>query len=158
MKMENKQVIEITGAIAVVLSLIFVGLELRQSTVASKAASYQALGMTSIETWRLKAENRDLNNIIDKFSRASDIEVSNMRASDISLARAFVISVLRANETAFLQVESGLLDPEAMVYLGMEGFMNSNLLQRMWPQVKGSLSIEYLDYLDGRFEFIESNH
>jgi hypothetical protein len=158
MKMENKQVIEITGAIAVVLSLIFVGLELRQSTVASKAASYQALGMTSIETWRLKAENRDLNNIIDKFSRASDIEVSNMRASDISLARAFVISVLRANETAFLQVESGLLDPEAMVYLGMEGFMNSNLLQRMWPQVKGSLSIEYLDYLDGRFEFIESNN
>jgi hypothetical protein len=158
MKMENKQVIEITGAIAVVLSLIFVGLELRQSTVASKAASYQALGMTSIETWRLKAENRDLNNIIDKFSRASDIEVSNMRASDISLARAFVISVLRANETAFLQVESGLLDPEAMVYLGMEGFMNCNLLQRMWPQVKGSLSIEYLDYLDGRFEFIESNN
>jgi hypothetical protein len=155
MKMENKQVIEITGAIAVVLSLIFVGLELRQSTVASKAASYQALGMTSIETWRLRAENRDLNDIIDKFSRASDIEVSNMRASDISLARAFVISVLRANETAFLQVESGLLDPEAMVYLGMEGFMNSNLLQRMWPQVKGSLSIEYLD---GRFEFIESNN
>lgn len=49
MKLENRQIVEIFGVLAVVISLIFVGLELRQSTIASRAAAYQEIGLATSE-------------------------------------------------------------------------------------------------------------
>ena len=52
--------------LGVMLSLTLVGLELRQSTIASRAAAYQQLGVATAETWHSQTSNRDLNDILWK--------------------------------------------------------------------------------------------
>ena len=47
MRDQRKDVLEIVGIIAVVLSFAFVGYEIRQNTIASRAAAYQAIGIAA---------------------------------------------------------------------------------------------------------------
>ncbi len=49
MKLENKQLIEIVGIIAVVASLLFVGLELRQTREIAVAAQYQERSYAALD-------------------------------------------------------------------------------------------------------------
>ena len=58
-----KTILELIGAGAVVLGLIFVGLELRQSTIAARAAAYQELGIATADIWYLQSTHRELNDI-----------------------------------------------------------------------------------------------
>jgi len=48
-KLSARAVGEIVAVISVVLSLLFVGLQLRQSTAATQAAAYQELGIATSE-------------------------------------------------------------------------------------------------------------
>ena len=49
--MSTKAIGETLAALSVVASLIFVGYEIRQNTVAARAAAYQAIGIASAAAW-----------------------------------------------------------------------------------------------------------
>ncbi len=61
--------------------------------------------------------------------------------------RAYVLSTLRIYQSAYLEVREGLLSPQALEDLGMDGFRDSRLLQNMWPFVRNQLSVEFADQL-----------
>ena len=60
---KTKLVIEVTGAIAVFLGLVFVGLELRQNTNAVEAATFQSLTDASNDFIMTIASDAELNRI-----------------------------------------------------------------------------------------------
>jgi hypothetical protein len=66
-----KSLIELTGAIAVLLGLIFVGLELRQNTAAVEASTLQSLTDASVDYVTLLATDADLSRIWVKASTDS---------------------------------------------------------------------------------------
>jgi hypothetical protein len=52
-------------------------------------------------------------------------------------------------------VQEGLLRPEALEDLGIDGLREANLLRNMWPFVRGQLSVEFADYLASGFDLPE---
>lgn len=67
--------------------------------------------------------------------------------SDVYPLRSCTLANIRLFDTAFLQVEQGLLDPDALARLGWSNFLGSTFLIRMWPQVRSRVTPEFADYL-----------
>ena len=148
MKIESKEAIEILGVIAVVLSLIFVGLELQQSTIASRSAAYQELGIATAEYWYLLANNRELNDLVTSIDSGTLDDYRNLNESDRRLVVSLTIGSLRAFETVYLQVDQGLLDPSAMESLGYDAFTRSGILNILWCDVKPFVGTSFINYLE----------
>ena len=53
----RRDTIEAAGLVAIVASLIFLGLEIRQSNVQAKAAAFQAIGIATAE-WHYGIDDR----------------------------------------------------------------------------------------------------
>jgi len=138
---------EVLAVVSVVGSLIFVGLQLRQSTIASRAAAYQQLGVATASVWFQVAANRDLSDAAMRVDARPE-ELSSLSDSDRDLVKSFVVGILRLYETVYLQVEQGLLDPDAMHSLGWEGFGKSNILKATWPEVKDKVDASFARYLE----------
>lgn len=139
---------EAVAVIGVVASLAFVGLELRETRIAARAAAYQELGIAVAENWMDRANDRQLNDLVMWATTADSTSWSETSASDIYLLRSYVVSNLRLYESARLQVEQGLLHEDALERLGWTGLMNSLLLERMWPHVKPMVTPGFASYLE----------
>lgn len=146
-RLSAREIGEAVAILGVVLSLFFVGLQLRQNALVSRASAYQDLGIAMAEGWRLRASDRELNDLVYRAGSADPDDWSNLTDSDIRRVRAYLLSTLRIYQSAYLEVQEGLLRPEALEDLGIDGMRETSLLQNMWPFVRGQLSVEFADYL-----------
>lgn len=143
-----RQVGEVVGLLGVVASLVFVGLELRQSRIAARAAAYQELGVAVAGNWMDRANNRELNDLVYLAMTADSATWAEVGDSDIYLLRSYVVANVRLYETVYLQVQQHLLDADALEYLGWAHLLDSRLLQRMWPRVRSAVTPGFAAYLE----------
>ena len=143
---------EVVAILGVALSLLFVGLQLRQNAVVARASAYQDLGIAMAEGWRLRASDPELNDLVSRAGSADPDVWSSLTDSDKRRVRAYTLSFLRIYQSAYLEVQQGLLPPEALEELGLGGLRASSLLQNMWPIVKDQISVEFADYLESGFD------
>jgi hypothetical protein len=143
-----REIGEVMALLGVVASLVFVGLELRQSRIASQASAYQELGIAIADNWMDRANNRELNDLVFVAANADSATWAALDASDIYLLRSYVLANLRLYETAYLQVEEELLAADALERLGWSNFLDSKFLERMWPQAKAMVSPAFAEYLE----------
>jgi hypothetical protein len=136
------------GLLGVVASLVFVGLELRQSRIASRAAAYQELGIAVADNWMARANNRELNDLVFLAMNADSATWADLSASDAYLLRSYVVANVRLYETVYLQVQQQLLDADALENLGWTHLLDSKLLERMWPQVRPAVTPGFAKYLE----------
>ena len=148
MKLESRQLIEIIGVLTVVISLLFVGLELRQSTIASRAAAYQEVGLATSGFWYQLANNRELNDLFLKILNGTEEDYHNLNESDRQLLMSLTIGSLRQFETIYLQVSQGLLPPEALSTLGYSAFLRGNDLKFMWCDVRHEVGDSFAAYIE----------
>jgi hypothetical protein len=146
-RLSAREIGEVVAILGVVLSLLFVGLQLRQNALVSRTSAYQELGIAMAEGWRLRASDRELNDLVYRAGSTDPDDWSKLTDSDIRRVRALVLSTLRIYQSAYLEVQEGLLRPEALEDLGIDAFRETRLLQNMWPSVRGGLSVEFADYL-----------
>jgi hypothetical protein len=139
---------EAVALLGVVASLVFVGLELRQSRISARAAAYQELGIAIADNWMGRANDRVLNDLVSLASTADSVTWAEVSDSDIYLLRSYVAANLRLHETVYLQVRQGLLDADALETLGWTYFIDSTLLVRMWPHVKPLVTPGFAAYLE----------
>lgn len=144
----GKQVLEFSGIIAVVTSLIFVALELRESRLASRAASYQEVGIAVADTWYMLASDRELSEIITRAA-SDDLNVfESLSDEELDRARRYIIGTLRIYEVLYLQVQEGLLDEDSLRYLGFgETMLNTPIVRNLWPGIRGNITPEFREYL-----------
>ena len=151
--MPGRSVREIGEAVAllgVVASLVFVGIELRQTRIAAQATAYQELGIAVAENWMSRANDRALNDLIRVAATGDSAAWTDLDASDVYLLRSYVLANIRLYETAYLQVEQRLLKGDAMERLGWSNFLNSPFLERMWPQARPMVSPAFAAYLEAQ--------
>lgn len=149
--MPNRSIREVGEAVAlfgVMASLVFVGLELRQNRISARAAAYQELGIAIADNWMGRANDRVLNDLVALASTADSATWAEVSASDTYLLRSYVAANLRLHETVYLQVQQGLLDPDALDTLGWTYFIDSTLLIRMWPHVEPLVTPAFAAYLE----------
>jgi hypothetical protein len=147
-KRSIREVGEAVALLGVVASLVFVGLELRQSRIAARASAYQELGIAIADNWMGRANDRALNDLVALASTADSVTWASVNESDVYLVRSYVAANLRLHETVYLQVDQGLLDPGALDTLGWSYFIRSTLLVRMWSHVRPLVTPRFAEYLE----------
>ena len=127
-----KAYVELIGIFSILVSLIFVGIELRNSNIQARAAAFQAIGIATAEYHQTMDDRLNL-----LFDQASDVEaLKGWSYADWLAADRRLRADFRLFETALLQVEQGLLEEEALVNLGFAAFGETGLVSRA-PRASG---------------------
>ncbi len=146
--------IEVLGLVAVAVSLVFVGLEVRQNTIASRAAAYQEHGSHLSDQWLALAQDPALTRLFlaneDNWDELTEVEKAQLTYVWIASFRSY--------ETILLQVEEGLLDQDAMDRLGWgEAFDPGFQVQMLWPDIARNLNPHIREHLEAKFPYLLSN-
>ena len=149
---------EISGAVAVVVSLVFVGYQLKQAneqtslnTRALEMAAYQQLidGISDFNV--LTIENSDLRTVRLKIRRGEPLN-----PNEIEIINAFLYLAYRNGDLAYLQYERGVIDEERL-RSGLGLLINLLYLpevQGHWNRARRSFTKSYQEYIDKLIEDI----
>ena len=116
------QVGELVAAIAVVISLIFVGLEVRDNTVASEAATYQSLASDDVQLLLNVSSSPELSRIYEAYMFQ---ESDGLTENEVLQAQWQLLAQLRFMENLYFQYELGMLPED--VWAAREGFLRSTV-------------------------------
>ncbi len=136
MKSEKlKGYVELVGIFGIIVSLIFVGIELRNSNVQARAAAFQTIGIATSEFHQTMDDRLNL-----LYEQAFDVKaIKAWSYSDWLAVDRRLRADLRLFETALLQVEQGLLGEETIVNLGFaafaENFLGIPVVACLWPRL-----------------------
>jgi len=121
------------AALGVVVSLLFVGYEIRQNTQLSKAASLEAqaeLGAEIALNFLADAE------VVQLFTRITDGALpSDFEKHENTKIRLMYVALLRSAEIRYRHNDLGILD-NTSVLGGSGGLLRAPYLAASWPQLK----------------------
>ena len=125
MKLEKWALIaEIVGGIAIVVSLIFVGYEMRQNSRSQTQAMTQALVSSYAETLTLLTQNEQLRCIYSAGIR----DFSALSGADALAFSAYWVALWRHREDMYFQYQQGALSPQTW-----EAFEGANREVAQYP-------------------------
>lgn len=138
---------EFIGAIAVVVTLLFVGLQLRQNTQALRSATMQSIFEATNDVWKHNsqgdlARTQEMVDISQKSSRDP--------AEDLFF-RSWVILTFRSQENIYYQNKQGFADSYfSNLEKRVNGTMSLPYMRQAWIDglVQGFLSDEYIEFVN----------
>jgi hypothetical protein len=140
---KGKTLGELIGFVGVVASLVFVGLEVRQNTLAARAGAYQDMGTAISDLWLLAAQDPSLATLLLRSFEDPDAEFSPAERDQLTTQ---YIAALRQYEVVWRQVELGLLDEEVLGYFGWDP---SEIAKgRSWERVRTLMSPDFRAFLE----------
>jgi len=149
MKSKTSEIIEIISAIAVVISLVFVGFEIRNSseqtklnTQAIRISAYQDLIGRIVEINKLDIEQA--RNFDALFTESSP---SQQEMHDLD---AFLWILFRHGDMAYFQFENNAISEQRMLSaLGpLKGRLDEPYVQKRWDKIKANFVPSYRHYVD----------
>ncbi len=142
---EYALIAEIVGGIAIVCSLIFVGVQIRQNSEINEINAYQDL-ISQITV--MNAQRVQDPQFADLFWR---FDHGEQPVDDIERARleAFLYMVFRHGDLAYRQYDKGLIDREGLmsVLAPTRSFLNTALGQEVWGILSQSLNADYVAFV-----------
>ena len=106
-KLRLRGAIEVFGAVGVIGSLVFVGIEIRQNSAATRAAATQDLGQSWID-WNLATATRELQEAVVLVGQSRD--PSEVPIVDQRIAESYVRSIFSSWSISHYQYRMGVLD------------------------------------------------
>ena len=139
--MSGKAVRETLGFLAVVASLVFVGLEIRQNTQVARAEAYRDVAIFTTDLAIRLAEDPEFQALYSRmqFGDAGGSAFTN--AEQIQAAWRFD-AVFRQAELIWRQVESGVLPPEA-IDLMLNFTLDLRFAREIWPLTREDLPADF---------------
>jgi hypothetical protein len=136
---------EIVGAIAVVLSLIFLATQIRQNTRSSRTASYQAAVTSISDLTREIGADPELARII----ATGGVDLSTLTPTERLQFTYFALSIIRNFENIHYQYISGAIDEDT--WLGWAARIKSSLsapsAQEWWRGQAAAFSRAFQDFV-----------
>ena len=142
------------AGVGVILSLLFVGYEIRQNTEEARAASAAAVGDNFRELVLARAQSASLAAAVKAGRRGED--VTPVQRSQYT---AYVLALTRTVEDAFIQFQVGRLDEDQLQvrlaalrfdFGGADGVQRREGFRR-----QGVFSEAFMDWLDEELPFDE---
>ena len=143
--MATKMIRETLAALGLIASLIFVGYEIRQSTISARAAAYQEIGVATAAAFDSMANDRQYLMSVQKD--ADDMDSTDWRQLGLKMTE-----FARLGETVLLQVEQVLLPFDAMERLGYAGWMTLFEVPKtacVWPLIRPGVSKSFRKFVEG---------
>ena len=141
----KRQYIEIAGLLSIIASLVFVGAEIRQNTIAIRGATQQEISLQLSEMLTLVVENERLAYLMDEaFNGITKAELSKV---DFSTFRAFANIGFRRIENIYLQHQNGFISDDAFQRIGWD-YYQSPLLREIWEDRKKGFNPDFVTFYE----------
>jgi len=138
---------ELTAAIAVLPTLLYLAVQLRQNTRALKSGTIDSLNASMAENARTIAENPEIITLLVKAESGESL-------SEAERARYhyLLIMLVRRFEGFYFQTSLGFLDPK--MTMGYERSMISIIGRNRswWASSNAAFSVDFVSYVDGCLE------
>jgi hypothetical protein len=144
--MSNKYIFEIGGAIGLIGSLIFVGIEINQNTAAVRGATQQEVSYQISEFYKIGIENERMAYIT---YQAMNGKISKNDLNETDYQRFLFLSMLgfRRVENVYLQYKNGFLDKVAFERIGMR-FYRTNLVREIWEERREAFDPDFVEFFE----------
>ena len=140
-----RTVAQLSGIAAVVVSLLLVVYELRQTQISINVAAYQQL-IENISEFNLTTiENPEIGIVREKVRLGVPLN-----RDDASIYNAFLYLAYRNGDLAYLQYEQGIID-EQRLRSGLGLLINSlqePIVQKHWEGAQAGFVASYRDYIN----------
>ena len=145
---------ELIGGVAIIVSLIYVGAQIRQNTKAIKVSTSHAFLHIHGALLSPITVEKEFRDIYCRGLKGS----SNLQGDETAAFAAWVIQTIRAWETFWYQWQEGVFDDH--LWVGWKAqfcdlFGNAGILE-IWSNRKHQLSEEFREYVDSNIVGAES--
>jgi hypothetical protein len=139
---QRKDLVEILSALAIVISLIFVGLEVNQNTNAVRSTVVQAVSQQSYDAIVLLVESSEL--------RAAQAAIEGAPPDEQRrLLYLYYGALLRVQLNRFMQVKLGVIDSATVLALGGDGGIYDNASFRaFWLPRRDNYDPEFVSFVE----------
>ena len=152
--MKKKGIIEILGLVALIGSLVFVGIEIRQNSLAVRGATHQSISEQVTKLYMHIATNERLSKLVSQMlpdDTSDDISNHNLRnklnAADQLSLDFTVLTGLRRIENIYLQESDGILSDKAFERIGLE-FYQTPFSRETWEKYKTGFDKNFIDFFE----------
>jgi len=140
---------EMVGFVGVALSMLFVGLEVRQNTTAVRSATQQAIADQANALDLLVASDPVLARLVGRMLEDGPTDSALGSFEEQFQLAFFVRAALRRVENIYLQVENHVLDEAAFDRIGY-GFYETPFARDVWVNMRDSFDPGFAAFLDER--------
>lgn len=144
---------EIIAGVSVILSLTFVGFEVRQNTVALRGQTRDGLARAG-EDWLMAiAADSSLSAAFAKIEM--DEPVSSLDSTRVGFT---LIALTRHHENVFLQVEGGTVDESVLLSYGWKAspLYATSFYTSLWPGIRSIFSPDFAEAHEQAFSNLKS--
>ena len=148
--MSGSAIRETLGFLAVVASLVFVGIEIRQNTAVARGQARQDLAALNQEWLVLMGQDAEWNDIYNRAWRDEGelTELESRRATFMMLLN------LRRMENVYLQYREGLVDESALSSYGLQGggaIYRGPRFTAYWENGRNGFDPGFVEFFNQRF-------
>ena len=148
MKMKTSRLAEIFGTISVVLSLIFVGVEINQNTNLSRNQAYLDFSERVEESSLQIATDDVLPGLVARTAEGETL--NDFSLEDQVRLNSMQIAAVRVWESLFRSWQSGLLPEETITNTNIGGgvLLNNDYFREFWEEVKLQLTPDFVQFFE----------
>ena len=142
---EYALIAEIIGGVAIVCSLIFVGLQIRQNSRISSVNAYQEL-ISQISTMNsLRIQDSGFADLYWRFEHGQQPATDGERAR----LEAFLYMVYRHGDLAYRQYANDLIDRNSLIsaLAPVRSFRNTKMGKDIWAELAPVLNPDYVAFV-----------
>ena len=148
----KKYIFEIGGALGLIGSLIFVGIEIRQNTSAVRSSAQQAISEQITELYYTIAPDERLSNLLSK-ALYDGITKKDLSPTDNISLRLMIQGGLRRVENVYLQYKNGIISDKAFDRIGMNYYRNP-YSREVWEENKNKFDKDFIPFFE---KLLDSN-
>jgi hypothetical protein len=142
--MPNKYriIVELTSVVAIIFSLVFLALEVKQSNQLAKAEIRQALNVTDMEVYKVQMEEDIIAKALYKINK--NLPIDDHEEYQLNEFQKFNF---RDFDNSFYQYRIGLFDENVWFAYRriIKSLLTENYIMLMWRNSNQSFSIEFQD-------------
>lgn len=154
--MPNKYriIVELTSVVAIIFSLVFLALEVKQSNQLAKAEIRQALNVTDMEVYKVQMEEDIIAKALYKINK--NLPIDDYEEYQLNEFQKFNF---RDFDNSFYQYRIGLFDENVWFAYRriIKSLLTENYIMLMWRNSNQSFSIEFQDEVNNILKEIKDD-
>ncbi len=146
---------ELFAAAGIILSLVFVGFEIRQNTAIARGQARQELATLNQDFMQLLAEPEIGSIWYQAWELESGLEMKNELSDEETFrARVLMVITLRRFENVFFQYQEGLIDENALGNYGLQRSRTYKSLRfkGFWATVREGYDPDFVQYFESQLK------
>ena len=147
-------IVELTSVVAIILSLMFLALEVKQSNQLAKAEIRQALNVTDMEVYKVQMEEDIIAKALYKINK--NLPIDDYEEYQLNEFQKFNF---RDFDNSFYQYRIGLFDENVWFAYRriIKSLLTENYIMIMWGNSNQSFSIEFQDEVNNIIKEIKDD-